>query len=180
MKVAQIVSPRSIQLIEWDDLDLNHCPPDHVIVRLQRACLCGSDSPFFTCDLSRLREESPEKLTVESDFIESDGEDVYPLRAGFSLHECVGTIIVSTSSKFKEGDFVLALPVYHNGYQEKLCLPANRVIHLPRNTVSIEEMVLSQPSRHRDLGLQKNSRKLSILMWLYSVLVPWGCSLLTS
>ncbi len=145
MKAAQIKAPRSIHLIEIDDPALTDCPTDHIIVRLQRGCLCGSDSPFFAYDLTRVRDEAPEELTIITDFLEIDTEKVYPLRTGLSLHECVGTVIRSASSKFKEGDFVLALPDHQNGYQENLLIPSSRAIHLPENAVSIEEMVLSQP-----------------------------------
>lgn len=145
MKAAIINAPQSIHLVEIDDPTLTDCPTDHIIVRLQRGCLCGSDSPFFSHDLTHVKEEAPEHLTMYSDFLELDGEEVYPLRTGMSLHECVGTVVASSSSKFNEGDFVLALPMNQNGYQECLCLPSSRAIHLPENTVSIEEMVLSQP-----------------------------------
>ena len=145
MKAAQIRAPRSIHIIEIDDPVLTDCPTDHIIVRLKRACLCGSDSPFFAYDLSRVRNEAPEELTISTEFLEIETEEVYPLRIGLSLHECVGTVIRSASSKFKEGDYVLALPEYQNGYQENLCIPSSRAIHLPENTVSIEEMVLTQP-----------------------------------
>ena len=145
MKAAQIKAPRSIHLIEIDDPVLTDCPTDHIIVRLQRGCLCGSDSPFFAYDLTHVRDEALEELTISTDFLEIDTEKIYPLRTGLSLHECVGTVICSASSKFKEGDFVLALPDHQNGYQENLLIPSNRAIHLPENAVSIEEMVLSQP-----------------------------------
>ena len=145
MKAAQIKAPRSIHLIEIDDPALTDCPTDHIIVRLKRGCLCGSDSPFFAYDLSRVREETPEELTISTDFLEVETEEVYPLRTGLSLHECVGTVVRSASSKFKEGDYVLALPDNQNGYQENLRIPASRAIHLPENAVSIEEMVLTQP-----------------------------------
>lgn len=145
MKAAQIKAPQSIHLIDIDDPALHECPTDHIIVQLQRGCLCGSDSPFFSYDLTRVRDEAREELTMYSHFLELETNEVYPLRTGMSLHECVGSVITSTTSKFKEGDFVLALPEFQNGYQERLLIPASRAIHLPENTVSIEEIVLSQP-----------------------------------
>lgn len=50
-------------------------------------------------------------------FIGYDG-DPYPLQPGLSVHECVGTVVASRSERFKEGDFVLALPDRHDGLVE--------------------------------------------------------------
>jgi threonine dehydrogenase-like Zn-dependent dehydrogenase len=145
MKAAQIKAPRSIHLIEIDDPVLSDCPTDHIIVQLRRACLCGSDAPFFTYDLTHVRVEPLEQLTMDSEHLDLGGNEVYPLRPGQSLHECAGDVIASGSTKFKEGDFVLVLPEFQNGYQERILIPASRAVHLPKNSVSIEEMVLSQP-----------------------------------
>jgi threonine dehydrogenase-like Zn-dependent dehydrogenase len=94
-------------------------------VRLERACLCGSDSPFFDYDF---------------------GEAAYPMRPGLSIHECLGMVTESTSTRFKEGDFVLALPLEHQGgLCEYFCVPDALAVHLPRHAVPLEQILLTQP-----------------------------------
>ena len=95
MKAAQIKAPRSIHLIEIDDPVLSDCPTDHIVVQLRRACLCGSDAPFFTYDLTDVRVEPLEQLTMHSEHLDLGGNEVYPLRPGQSLHECAGDVIAS-------------------------------------------------------------------------------------
>jgi threonine dehydrogenase-like Zn-dependent dehydrogenase len=58
----------------------------------------------------------------------------------------LGTVVETTSSRFQEGDFVLALPgEFQGGLCEYFCTPEERVIHLPRNAVPLEQILLTQP-----------------------------------
>ena len=115
MRAAQIVAPRRVELVDIPEPNLKEAKPGMIKVRLERACLCGSDSPFFAYDWE---------------------ETAYPLRAGLSIHECLGTVVESTSTRFREGDFVLALPGEHqSGLCESFCVPDTLAVHLPRERV---------------------------------------------
>jgi threonine dehydrogenase-like Zn-dependent dehydrogenase len=125
MKAGQIVAPRRIEIIDIPEPTLADAPPGLVKVRIERACVCGSDSPFFAYN------HKPE---------------AYPMRPGFSIHECLGTVVETTSPRFREGDFVLALPGdFQGGLCEYFCTPEDRVIPLPRNAVPLEQILLTQP-----------------------------------
>jgi threonine dehydrogenase-like Zn-dependent dehydrogenase len=124
MKAGQIVAQRRVEIIEIPEPTLNGASPGMVKVRLERACLCGSDSPFFDYDY----------------------KDAYPLRPGLSIHECLGSVVETTSERFKAGDFVLALPgELQGGLVEYFCAPDNQVIHLPRQAVPLEQILMTQP-----------------------------------
>jgi threonine dehydrogenase-like Zn-dependent dehydrogenase len=125
MRAAQIVAPRRVELVDIPEPDLKEAKPGMIKVRLERACLCGSDSPFFAYDFE---------------------ETAYPLRPGLSIHECLGTVVESTSTRFREGDFVLALPNEHQGgLCEYFCVPDALAIHLPREGVPLEQILMTQP-----------------------------------
>jgi len=139
VRAVQITGLRRAEIIE---VDLPHIKPGEVQVKLQKTCLCGSDIPFFGYDQQKLSDEGRRSpyghVTYERD-------QVYPLPVGLSLHECVGVVSESASERFKEGDFVLALPFHQYGFFEYLTLPENRVFPLPESPVSKEEILLAQP-----------------------------------
>ena len=116
--------------------------PGDVRVKLQKTCLCGSDIPFFAYDQQALADEGKRNFSGHIDY---SNDQVYPLAPGLSLHECVGVVAESRSERFKEGDFVLALPFHQYGFFEYLSLPEARVFPLPEGSVSKEEILLSQP-----------------------------------
>jgi threonine dehydrogenase-like Zn-dependent dehydrogenase len=63
-----------------------------------------------------------------------------------SIHECLGTVVETTSSRFKEGDFVLALPGdFQSGLVEYFCVRDELAIHLPREGVAPEHILVTQP-----------------------------------
>jgi threonine dehydrogenase-like Zn-dependent dehydrogenase len=144
MFAAQIVAQRLIRLVDVDEPTL--AQDGQVKIRMERGCLCGSDSPLFNYDLNALFDESqrsPEKRRFIP-FVDYD-TDPYPMRVGQSIHECLGTVVESTSDRFKEGDFVLALPNAHDGLVEYMVADADRAIQLPRDAVSKEEILMTQP-----------------------------------
>ncbi len=143
MKAVQITAPRTAEIVEVED-PAN--PPEidgQVRVRLERACLCGSDRPYWLQDF---REYSTTPL-LRQYFgpIPGDPEKIYPLETGLSIHECVGTVIESRSDQVREGDFVMALPYFHHGYFDTLHLPDERIVPLPADIVPKEEILMSQP-----------------------------------
>jgi threonine dehydrogenase-like Zn-dependent dehydrogenase len=123
MKAGQIVARRRVEIIDVPEPRLNGSHPGLVKIRVERSCLCGSDSPYFDYE-----------------------QKEYPLPPGMSVHECLGTVVETTSAKFKEGDFVLALPgEFQGGLCEYFCTSDKLVIHLPREAVPIEQILLTQP-----------------------------------
>jgi len=121
LKAAQIVAPQTIELVEAPRPDPQEAGPDHVLVRVELGTLCGSDLPFF-------QREFPS----------------YPLPPGLSLHECVGTVVASTSPRFREGDRVLAFPLKQWGLGEYFLASAHATAPLPEFE-PLEVILLAQP-----------------------------------
>ena len=139
VKAIQITGPRRAEIIE---VEMPKLGVGDVRVKLQKTCLCGSDIPFFAYDQQALADEGKRNFSGHIDYAH---ESVYPLAPGLSLHECVGVVAESRSERFKEGDFVLALPFDQYGFFEYLTLPESRIFKLPKGSVSKEEILLSQP-----------------------------------
>jgi threonine dehydrogenase-like Zn-dependent dehydrogenase len=124
MKAGQIVARRRVEIIDVPEPTLDNAPPGRIKVRVERACLCGSDSPFFDYDQG----------------------NAYPLQPGMSIHECLGTVVETTSGRFRQGDFVLALPgEFQSGLCEYFCVSDELAIHLPRDGVAPEHILVTQP-----------------------------------
>jgi threonine dehydrogenase-like Zn-dependent dehydrogenase len=119
VRAARLVEPRRFELVETDVPKLT--APDTVLVRVNRAVICGSDRPYFVGDAGQ-----------------------YPAAIGHSIHECVGTVEESTSPRFRPGDRVLAVPDGQRGLMECFAAPAERVVRLPDGRFS-NEIVLAQP-----------------------------------
>ena len=143
MKAAQIVAPRTFEIVDVEEPTLNGAPRGMIKVRLVRAAICGSDIPLFSYDLAAQSNASGGDLL--GPIVEFDGANPYPLRPGQSMHECVGTVVESTSSKFKEGDFVLAEPPAFDGAAQFFCTGEGDAILLPRDRVPPEQIVIAQP-----------------------------------
>jgi threonine dehydrogenase-like Zn-dependent dehydrogenase len=137
MIAAQIVGPRSVEIVEVEEPPL---PESHILVQIERACLCGSDGPLFAYDLNQ--HVNGKRATPFLDFTR---DDPYPLRVGQSIHECLGTVVKSRSGKFRAGDLVLALPNAMDGLCQFISIPDTKAIHLPKEGVSREEILMSQP-----------------------------------
>jgi threonine dehydrogenase-like Zn-dependent dehydrogenase len=123
MKAAQIVGPRKIEIIEVEMPDISKSPPGSLLVKVQHSAICGSDLPHFAYELPM---------------------DTYPLPAGFSIHECIGTIIESDSDRFKEGDEVLSLPYDNRGLADCFLSHADKTVLLP-DFKDKEAILMSQP-----------------------------------
>ena len=140
MKAAQIIAPRKIEIVEIDEPELSRDQPAMLKVRVERACLCGSDTPWFAYDHRASANSIPTRWS------ESSGSaPVYPLAPGMAIHECLGTVVSSTSDKFKEGDLVLAMPPGQAGLCEYFCFSDAQAVVLPRDVVSLEEILMTQP-----------------------------------
>merc|ERR1712138_31846 len=95
MKAGQIVARHQIEIVSVPDLSIANQRTGTLLVKPYRGAICGSDIPYFT-------------LQYPS----------YPLPLGQSLHECIGFVVDSKSSRFKEGDEVLSFPIGQTGLAE--------------------------------------------------------------
>jgi threonine dehydrogenase-like Zn-dependent dehydrogenase len=119
MRAGQITGRGRIELV---DADRGRALADgEVIVAPETACLCGSDIPYF-----------------------SEAQERYPLPVGLSLHEIVGRVIESSSSAFRAGDRVLAMPLGLRGLFERLTIADDRLVRIEPG-LDNDAAVLAQP-----------------------------------
>lgn len=95
MKAGIVVDKGKIEIIEADEPDLAEYPAGAIKIKTELSAICGSDIPRFVLE-----------------------EDDYPGRLGTSIHEAIGTVTQSNSTRFKVGDRVLALPRQIGGCSE--------------------------------------------------------------
>jgi len=123
LKAAQIVAHQRFEIVDVEKPDLKKAPPDSLLIKVQKASICGSDMPFFTIK-------------------RPDSE--YPLPIGLPAHECVGVVSETTSNRYKEGDEVLSLPNGTKGLSEYFLSTAQRTLPLPKFERK-ELILMSQP-----------------------------------
>lgn len=121
MKALQLVRPRQFQAVEIARPKIGE---DQLLVRLEKAVLCGSDIPKFTGVWRGLQ---------------------YPLPAGMPIHECVGTVVESHSPRFDVGDVVVAVPRGDQGLAEYYAADVSRAIRIPEPLIQSETSLLIQP-----------------------------------
>ena len=121
MQALQLVKPRQFQTVEIARPQISD---DQILVRLEKAVLCGSDVPKFTGTWRGLH---------------------YPLPPGMPIHECVGTVVESRSPRFQAGDQVVAVPKGDQGLAEYYAADASRAIRIPEPLVQSETSLLIQP-----------------------------------
>jgi threonine dehydrogenase-like Zn-dependent dehydrogenase len=121
MKALQLVKPRQFQNVEIARPEIGD---DQILVRLQKAVLCGSDIPKFTGMWRGLQ---------------------YPLPPGMPIHECVGVVAESRSPRFDVGDGVVAVPRGDQGLAEYYVAEAHKAVCIPGSLVQSEASLLIQP-----------------------------------
>jgi L-iditol 2-dehydrogenase len=121
MKALQLLKPRQFQIIEVARPAIGE---DQILVRLEKAVLCGSDIPKFTGLWRGLH---------------------YPLPAGMPIHECTGTVVESRSSRFEAGDLVVAVPRGDVGLAELYPADAHRSACIPAPLAGCGACLLIQP-----------------------------------
>ena len=119
MRGGQITALGRIELVDADRG--RALAAGDVIVAPETACLCGSDIPYF-----------------------SEAQDRYPLAVGLSLHEIVGRVIETSSSVFRAGDRVLAMPLGLRGLFEHLTIADDRLVRI-EPALDNDAAVLAQP-----------------------------------
>ena len=111
MKAMQLVSPRTFKTVEVPVPHLSDGGPDRMLIRTRWVSMCGSDIPFFTG---------------------SKRHKNYPLLPGAPIHECVGQVVESTSSRFEPGEYVIAIPEGNQALAEYfVARPARSVLLSP-------------------------------------------------
>jgi threonine dehydrogenase-like Zn-dependent dehydrogenase len=103
---------------------LSYSSTDQLLIQTRWVSMCGSDIPFFTGS-KRFRS--------------------YPLPTGFPIHECVGQVVESTSSLFRSGDQVIAIPDGNQGLAEFFVAQAARAVQLPTALAGRDTSCLIQP-----------------------------------
>jgi threonine dehydrogenase-like Zn-dependent dehydrogenase len=121
MKALQLVKPRQFQTVEIARPEIGD---DQILVRLEKAVLCGSDIPKFTGMWRGLH---------------------YPLPPGMPIHECVGAVVYSHSPRFQVGDWVVAVPKGDQGLAEYYVTDAIKAIAIPEPLIDSEASLLIQP-----------------------------------
>jgi threonine dehydrogenase-like Zn-dependent dehydrogenase len=124
MRALQLRSPRQFTLVDVPAPSLAPGTAEHLLVRTERASICGSDVPFFTGKKPGL---------------------AFPLRPGAHAHECTGKIVASTSAGFHPGDLVAAVPEDDLGLAEYFVARAEKAVLLPDDLVDCEECTFIQP-----------------------------------
>lgn len=124
MKAAHVVAHRKIEMFDADEPKIEDFPKGALKVKTHMTAICGSDSPRFVL-------EYPSKA--------------YPMNIGISIHECIGTVVESTSDKFKPGDFVQSRPTEGIGGLAEYYISSEKVgVHLV-DFEPLDEMLMSQP-----------------------------------
>jgi len=121
MKALQLVKPRQFRAVEIARPEIGS---DQILVRLEKAVLCGSDIPKFTGMWRGLH---------------------YPLPPGMPIHECVGAVIESHSPRFQVGDRVVAIPSGDQGLAEYYVADAAKAIVISEALCSSVACLLIQP-----------------------------------
>jgi threonine dehydrogenase-like Zn-dependent dehydrogenase len=121
MRALQVVKPRQFRDIETARPETGN---NQILVRLEKAVLCGSDIPKFTGMWRGLQ---------------------YPLPPGMPIHECVGVVVDSHSPRFQMGDRVVAIPRGDRGLAEYYVADASKAVCIPEPLSDSETNLLIQP-----------------------------------
>ena len=124
MKALQLSRPRSFVRVEAAAPDLASLQKDRLVLRTGWVSICGSDIPTFAGSKRALR---------------------FPLEPGAPIHECVGTVVESTSDRFSAGDQAVAIPDKNQGLAEYFTAEASRAVKWPPALERTESSVLVQP-----------------------------------
>jgi L-iditol 2-dehydrogenase len=133
MRALQLVKPRQFQTVEIARPEIGD---DQILVRLEKAVVCGSDIPKFTGMWRGLQ---------------------YPLPPGMPIHECVGVVVDSHSPRFQAGDRVVAVPRENQGLAEYYVADAIKAVCIPEPLIGSEANLLIQPLSTVVYGLDRLS-----------------------
>lgn len=124
MNALQLVRPRFFSTVRVPVPNLESGDPDRMLIRTASVAMCGSDVAFFA-GYKRLGS--------------------YPLPAGAPIHECVGQVVESGSDRFRQGDWVVAIPEGRQGLAEVFVSQAAKAVPLPPELAGCDACCLIQP-----------------------------------
>ncbi|HUM13398.1 MAG TPA: zinc-binding dehydrogenase [Myxococcaceae bacterium] len=124
MKALQLTRPRSFTPVDVARPELGSAPGSRLVVETGSVSICGSDIPSFT---GRRQPQA------------------FPLPAGAPIHECAGTVVQTTSTRFCPGDLVVAIPDFNQGLAEYFTALASRAVKLPADLAGASSCPLVQP-----------------------------------
>jgi threonine dehydrogenase-like Zn-dependent dehydrogenase len=124
MNALQLVKPRTYRPVQVPVPDLSSAVPGSILVHTRWVSLCGSDIPFFT--------GAKRGMT-------------FPYPTGAPVHEAVGQVISSTSTRIQAGDMVLAIPDGNQGLAELFTAHESRAMVLAPGLEPFDTCCLIQP-----------------------------------
>lgn len=124
MNALHLVQPRSFVNIQVPVPKLGSGNPDQILIRTNWVSMCGSDIPFFTGS-QRIKH--------------------YPLAPGAPIHECVGQVVETQSTRFQPGDWVIAIPENNQALAEFFVAQAAKAVRLPLDLANSDSSCLVQP-----------------------------------
>jgi len=124
MRALQLISPRKFKTVEVPIPSLGSGIPDRLLIRTRWVSMCGSDIPFFTG---------------------SKRHKKFPFAPGFPIHECVRQVSESTSSLFKPGEMVIAIPDGNQALAEYFVAQASKSVLLSLDLGNSDASCLIQP-----------------------------------
>lgn len=124
MKAAHVVAHRQIEMFEADEPNIEDFPGGSIKVKAHMTAICGSDSPKFVL---------------------KQPDAVYPMNIGTSIHECIGTVVASSSDRFQPGDFVQARPTAGIGGLAEYYISSEKVGVRLVDYKPLDELLMSQP-----------------------------------
>lgn len=124
MQALQLVHPRTLIRVQAPSPQLKPAVSDQILVRTKSALVCGSDISFFAG---------------------GNLNKSYPLLPGAPIHECTGQVVESTSTAFRQGDWVVAIPEGNQGLAEFFVAPVSKTVFLPRELARLDYSCLIQP-----------------------------------
>lgn len=124
MNALHLVQPRSFVNIQVPVPKLGSGNPEQILIRTNWVSMCGSDVPFFTGS-QRIKH--------------------YPLAPGAPIHECVGQVVESQSTRFQPGDWVIAIPENNQALSEYFVAQAAKAVRLPLDLANSDSSCLVQP-----------------------------------
>ncbi len=120
MRAARLAGPKRFEFVQ---AELPHLQHGHVLIKVQRVSICGSDLRVYDRVLP---------------------EEQYPIPEGRPCHECAGVVVESRDDAFRPGQRVIVLPTTHNGLMEYIAEPSNRLIPLPDHG-DLSTLLMCQP-----------------------------------
>jgi L-iditol 2-dehydrogenase len=124
MQALQLVQPRTLLKVQVPLPQMKAGISDQILVRTKSALVCGSDISFF---------------------IGGNLGKSYPLPPGAPIHECTGQVVESTSSAFRSGDWVVAIPEGNQGLAEFFIASVSKTVFLPTELAGLDYSCLIQP-----------------------------------